>query len=336
MARAGAETEGRALDLWDRRILFELDCDARAPFSSIGRKVNRSPQWVKYRVERLRRLGAIKHLYPIIDYSRLGYCLAGMWLKLANATPAEEGAFLNACYKESAIQMVYRTEGEYDLFLGAFAPGLAALEEFISRFKQAHGDIISSLDFSLATSSCKFSRHYLLGGKPGDEGGITVGAAGKAAKADREDLLVLDCLNADPRMGIVEMAKATGIGKDAVLYRLRRLAKEKVLLGCTLQVNFRNLPAQSYAVLLRTAGMGKEKRAELQSFCRLSGKAVRLSSALGSYDFMIEIEAESRDACRWFHKELCRRFAKNIRGSSMQYIYSLDKHRLFPTGIGGK
>jgi DNA-binding Lrp family transcriptional regulator len=323
-------------DLWDRRILYELDCDARASFSEIGRKVKRSPQWVKYRVERLRKLGAIKHLYPIIDYSRLGYLHAGLWLKLADATPAEEGAFLNDCYKESAVQVVYRTEGEYDLFLGVFAQGLPALEGFISRFKEAHGAIISSLDFSLATSSCKFRRHYLLGGKPGDESGIMVGAAGKAAKADEGDLFILECLNADPRMGIIEMARKTGMGKDAVIYRLRSLKKDKVLLGCTLQVNFRNLPVQSYAILLRTAGMGQEKRAELQTFCRLSGKAVRLHSALGSYDFMIELEDESRDACRWFYKELCRRFAKSLRGSSMQYIYSLDKHRLFPTGIGGK
>lgn len=336
MARAGAGTAGRALDLWDRRILYDLDCDARAPFSSIGRKVKRSPQWVKYRVERLRRLGAIKHLYPIIDYSKLGYCHAGMWLKLADATPAEEGAFLNACYKESAIQMVYRTEGEYDLFLGIFAPGMAELEEFVSRFKEAHGAIISSLDFSLVTSSCKFSRHYLLGGKPGDEDGITVGASSPGAKTSEEDLLILECLNSDPRMGIIDMAKATGIGKDAIIYRLRNLSKNKILRGCTLQVNFRNLPVQSYAILLRTAGMGEQKRAEFHSFCRLSGKAVRMASALGSYDCMIELEDESRDSCRWFYKELCRRFAKNIRSSSMQYIYSLDKHRLFPTGIGGK
>ena len=328
--------EGGKLDLWDRRILYELDCDARAPFSAIGRKVKRSPQWVKYRVERLRRLGAIKHLYPVIDYSRLGYFLAGMWLKLANASPAEEGAFLNACYKESAIQMVYRAEGEYDLFLGAFAPNLASLEEFILRFKEAHGAIVSSLDSSLVTSNCKFSRHYLLGGKAGDGEGAKVGSACEVAKADREDLLIIGCLNADPRMGAVEMARRTGMGKDAVLYRLRRLAKDKVLRGCTLQVNFRNLPVQSYTILLRTAGMNDEKRAELESFCRLSGKAVRLSSSLGSYDFMIELEAESRDSCRWFHKELCRRFSKNLRGSSMQYIYSLDKHRLFPTETGGK
>lgn len=321
------------LDLWDKRILYELDRDARAPFSTIAGKVKRSPQWVRYRIERLRGMGAIKHLYPIIDYGALGYVSAGLWIRLSDMGPVEETRFFNECYKERSIATVLRTEGIYDLYLVVFARGTRELAEFISAFGKMHGDAIETMDVALCLERFKFQRSYLLGRKGIEAEGISAGGGGRA-EADEADRAVIDCINQDPRMGTAEIAKRCGIGRDAAIYRLGKLSRAGLIKGHTLQVNFRALGVQGYAIAIRTALMGAEEQKALYQFCRLSGKAVRLTRALGAFDFMIELESDSRDSCRWFYKELRRRFGRHLRGAELLYVFGLDKHRLMP--IGGK
>ena len=328
----GAATE---LDLWDKRILYELDGDSRLPFSAIGASLSRSPQWVKYRIERLRTLGVIKHLYPLVDYSALSQIKAGLLIRLAESEPAKEIAFLNSCYKDRCIQCIYRTEGEYDLYLGVFTKDIDSLAEFIDSFKIEHGTLIANIDISIERESCQFRRNYLLGAKAHAMGEIVFGNSTALAGIDVIDRQVVDCLNSDPRMGVVDISRSINQSKDVALYHLRKIQKVGVIKGYSVQMNPRHFPYQSYVILLKIAGMDEKKRQELFSFCRLSGKVVRISRALGAYDFMLEAEVAGRDEFRWFHKELVHRFHPSIRSSMALSIYSLDKYRTYPTGILG-
>jgi Lrp/AsnC family leucine-responsive transcriptional regulator len=55
------------LDLKDRKILYELDLDARQPLTRIGKKVGLSKDVVSYRMKKLQDEGIIKNYYTVID-----------------------------------------------------------------------------------------------------------------------------------------------------------------------------------------------------------------------------------------------------------------------------
>ena len=55
------------LDLKDRKILYELDLDARQPLTQIGKKVGLSKDVVSYRMKKLQDEGIIKNYYTVID-----------------------------------------------------------------------------------------------------------------------------------------------------------------------------------------------------------------------------------------------------------------------------
>ena len=61
------------IDMKDRKILYQLDINARQSISEIAKKVRLNKNTVKYRIERLEREGLILNYYTIIDNSRLGY-----------------------------------------------------------------------------------------------------------------------------------------------------------------------------------------------------------------------------------------------------------------------
>jgi len=61
------------LDIKDKKILYELDMDARQSISSIAKRVGLSKEVVNYRIRRMEKEGLIDGYYAIIEYSKLGY-----------------------------------------------------------------------------------------------------------------------------------------------------------------------------------------------------------------------------------------------------------------------
>ena len=59
------------LDIKDKKILYELDMDARQSISSIAKRVGLSKEVVNYRIRRMEKEGLIDGYYAIIEYSKL-------------------------------------------------------------------------------------------------------------------------------------------------------------------------------------------------------------------------------------------------------------------------
>lgn len=66
-------TEDSSLDVYDGRILAELQQDARISMAELGRRVHLSQPAVTERVRKLELQGVIKGYRALVDYQRLGY-----------------------------------------------------------------------------------------------------------------------------------------------------------------------------------------------------------------------------------------------------------------------
>ena len=61
------------IDLKDKKILNEIEMNARVSHAEIAKKVGLSKQVVKYRIERLEKEKVIQSYFAVIDIARLGY-----------------------------------------------------------------------------------------------------------------------------------------------------------------------------------------------------------------------------------------------------------------------
>ena len=94
------------LDVKDRKILSELDMDARQPLSTIAKKVRLSREVVSYRIKQLEKKGIIEGFYTAIDTSKLGYLYCRMLFKYRNISPEIERDLLNYCKISDSINWV--------------------------------------------------------------------------------------------------------------------------------------------------------------------------------------------------------------------------------------
>ena len=70
------------LDLKDKKILTELEMNARIPHSELGKRIGLSKQVIKYRIEKLEKGKYIQGYNALIDLERLGETIYVVYLKL--------------------------------------------------------------------------------------------------------------------------------------------------------------------------------------------------------------------------------------------------------------
>ncbi len=61
------------LDLKDRKLLYELDCNSRQTIQQLAKKIGLSKDAVNYRINKLIRNGIIKSFNAVIDTGKLGF-----------------------------------------------------------------------------------------------------------------------------------------------------------------------------------------------------------------------------------------------------------------------
>ena len=76
----------KKIDLKDRKILFELDHNARISISEISKKIKLTKGGVVYRLKNLEESGVIKNYYTVIDTFKIGYICLRFLIKLQYAT----------------------------------------------------------------------------------------------------------------------------------------------------------------------------------------------------------------------------------------------------------
>lgn len=135
-------TDDGALDATNRRILRELQADARLSLAEIGRRVGLSSPAVAERVARLESDGVIRGYHADIDPRALGLTL-GVVLRIRPA-PRQLAAVAELARRTPEVVQCERTTGEDCYVMKAFVRDVEHLEEVIDRFA-AYGQTTTSI-----------------------------------------------------------------------------------------------------------------------------------------------------------------------------------------------
>lgn len=124
--------ETRALDGLDRRIVAELQVDARLSLAELGRRVNLSAPAVAERIQRLEEAGVITGYHAALDPSAVGFPVT----VLVRINPAARELLRIAKLAEEIPEIVecYRITGEDCFYFIAHLRAVEHLEPILDRF----------------------------------------------------------------------------------------------------------------------------------------------------------------------------------------------------------
>ena len=129
-SRNANETQG--LDAIDRRLLTELQGDARRTMVELGRRINLSPPAVAERIRRLERDGVITGYRADVDPKALGFPIAAV-VRMSPAT-RQLHRIPEVARQTREVVECYRITGEDCFFLKLHLRSMDDLEEILDRF----------------------------------------------------------------------------------------------------------------------------------------------------------------------------------------------------------
>ncbi len=130
------------IDNKDKKILLELDLDARQSYAKIGKKLNLSKEVVSYRINKLLEQKIITNFTSIIDYSQLGIITLRTFLKLCNLENEKLTEIIDYLKNTQQIGWGVTIIGRWDINFIFWGKTIGEFSEFWKKFYIKFGKYI--------------------------------------------------------------------------------------------------------------------------------------------------------------------------------------------------
>ena len=283
-----------APDLLDRRIMHELDLDARISASQLARKVKKSKETVNFRLNRLLREGFIKGFYTVFNTSKLGWFYVKHYIKFKDATPKKEAEIFEYLRTRKNVAYLASMEGRYDCVLLVMVRQMSMMDDFLSDFIGKYGEFMQEKDMTVFLTTHRLNAKFLFAGKEGRDWDYPYEIGNY--RLEETERKILDALSSNARIPILELSKKCGISPTAAAYRLRKLEREKIILAYVSSPNFEKLGLRFIQVNISLKDPSARKKAI--SYFDSTNKCLFAIEMLGKYDLVAKIHVQSEQELR--------------------------------------
>ena len=317
------------LDLRDRRILYELDVNARQSLSQLGKKVGLSKEVVNYRINKLIELKVIRSFYARIETSKLGLTLFRTFLRMQNLSPKKESEFIDYINKNPKIGFFVRVEGNYDFNFIYWSEYVTEFFYFWRNLKEKFGKYVEQSELNILEYYANFPKAFLIGKKDMSIDFFECGLS-KKVEIDKIDYALLGILSDNARKPLIEIARQLEVSDKVVSYRIKRLEKLGIIHSYGVQLDLDKVGLLYYMTHFFLKDFSKERLADLRNFCIGHQNVVFIGEYLSGPDFGIEVYVKTKEEYYKFLSEVRYKFSDMIRNfDTLQYAKEF-KFVLFP------
>lgn len=280
------------IDLYDRKLLFELDKASNIPLRDLSKKLKKSKQFILYRMKQLEEANIITGYNAIIDMSKLGFFSFRVYFKFQQTTIEEGSIFVD--YVKNNFHQVWTITSmhgkwDYALFLGVkeISEFHTIWEGIMLKYKPR----IKTYNVAVYAPVYNFNRKFFIDNP--EESIERVYGAGKKEEIDDVDWKIIETYSSNVRQSSVEIAKKLQVSSDTVRARIKKLEQKKVITGYKIGLNLSPLGFVSYRVDLQLLSTKRNK--EIFQFCKMHKNIYQINKSIGGADFEIEVIVKDLD-----------------------------------------
>lgn len=318
------------LDKKDKKILFELDQNSRQPIKQLAKKTKLSRDVVAYRMKQLEKRGIIKNYVTIVDYTKFGYQIIRLYLKLQNTTPELEERIAQFFLQQKDNLTIYKTDGHYNFAIGFLMKDIRTYHECWMEFSKQYKMYIADTKFSVFLDFIHYNRNYLVEKKHHVETIVSTGSF-QPYTYDEKDIKLLSYVEENSRISLLELAKKLNMTATGVKYKLKNLEKQKVIVAYKLLLDTSKLGYEYYKVDLELEDVNVIPA--LNQFIIQHPNVIYRDIAVGGSDFEFDCEFASPHDFYAFMEELKELFPQRIRSYHYYKALKIYKYSYFPEGL---
>lgn len=311
------------IDAIDRRILFELDKNARIPDTQLARLVRKSKESVRYRINKLKEANIILGFTIWIDPVKLGYQTAKIYLSLANI-PEKKKKFIEHVKQDKRLFWLGIAEGAWNAGLTYF---VKSNEEFFNlkndlftKFK----DLILESHTASLVSVHYHDRTFFHQTKTSWK---TLFHETSDFSPDEISIKILNALFQNAKENIAAIAHDNNTTVDIIRSRIKKLEQEKIISRYVAVLNYQKLGYEFYKTFLYFKNLNEQDLQSLMNYCESNPNIIHLVKQISPWDIELEIMCQSYEEYNSIISQLTERFS-NIINKVETAIMSED--HIFP------
>jgi len=282
------------LDLLDKKIMYELDLNARISASRLAKKLKKSKETVNFRINRLIKNRYIKSFYSVFNTSKLGRYYIKFYIKFKNITPEKENELYNYVQKQPHVAYLASVEGYYDCILLIMVKSSVDMINFQDNFMKLYGEFIQEKDLVTFLTTHRINQRFLHEGAQKEDWFYPVEL--KNFELDEIEKKIIELISTNARMPLIEIAEKLNIDHKVVKYRLKKLEKENIILAYVTSPDFSKLGLTFFQINISLRD--SSARRKIIQFFNSTNKCLFAIELLGKYDVLVELHINGSEELR--------------------------------------
>src|SRR3989344_2720419 len=298
------------LDLTDRRILAELDKNCRIHNSVLAKKVCKSREAVKYRIQQLQKKGIIEKFITSINPNRLGYFMFKVYLKLQNI-PNEREKFFEELKQDKDIYWIGVSDGVFDCVFAILSRSIADYYEKINFLLTKWEHLIISKVLGTMVDTMQYNKKFFTGDANGQH--VVFGGEIVNNRIDELDYKILNILANEARIPLAELARKTGSTIEIIRGRIKKLEEKGIILSYRISVDFNKLGLEFFKAIIYFRKLSEKDEKALLEWMRTNPNSLYYIRSLAPWEAEFEFAVESYQHFNQIINDLRKRFSDVIR-----------------------
>jgi len=318
------------LDIKDRKILYELDLNARQSLTQIGKKVGLKKDVVSYRINKLQEEGIIKNFWTAINTFKLGYLVFRIYITFQYVNQNVKNEIITQFVDYKNTWTVKSHQGQIDLASVIWVRNIFEFYQFWEKLLDDYEDYFQKSTVSIYSQAICYKKSYLIPNYNDNSGRKMYSATSGESiiKIDKIDYYILNQIAINARMPIVDLANKLDCSSSTIQYRIKNLIKRGIINAFRVNINLSKLHLQHYKVdiYLRQHKQKKDIIRFLEKKPYLEG----LNLAIGWADIEPEFIVKNVDELTKILSEINSKFPDTIKKQSFWITEHNYKERWLP------
>jgi len=278
------------LTLSERKVLTSLEQDARTPATKIAKQTNLSTEGVIKIIKRLEDSKIIQKFNTKINYSRMGYALYPVHIKLIKMNPDIISKIKSSIVKYPSCTWYKFCEGEYDLLLSFKVKDSNGKKEMYFFLNEISDNILEK-EISIVLFAFEVGKSFTE--KKSNKIFYTLDYKQEKVILKKEEENLINHLKKNSRESILSLSKKLNLSPQIVSKKIKDLQKENVISGFKTSINTSKLEYQPCFALMTFSNYKEDEIKTLINYCQHAPGINYLVRQMGKYDLELTIDAQN-------------------------------------------
>lgn len=305
-----------APDQLDRRILYELDLNARQSIADLSRRLKVNRDRIIYRIKKLQDDGVLLGFTAAVNFFKLGLFIYKTYLHLEK-NEKRVAELVKHLEQHPQVSWIGETDGKWDVLFSICAQDPARFNQIQEKILLEFSDIILNFSVYTVLDAYCFRKSYLVG--LGTDHFYMGGVPGEV-QIDDIDYRILRLLCDDCRLTKAEIASQLDLSPGAVKSRIERLEAAKIIAAYPININLAAFGMLFFKAQLRMGAFDQHAQRQVLEYCKTNPYITFFIRQIGDCMIELELEVESYQALHDIMSDIRKKFSPYVSQIDTMFI----------------